>query len=145
MFSAGHLAICLLFLIATASLPSGCCHHLLRHPCRTPGTCSDLTHKCVKQKGQSRLKKSTYPYGAEGKTGWRRWSLAVSFSFSSFLAWVEQISFSRSYRLGTQMFSPLPGTGHGGDHGAWQRAQLPRTIKRRAGLRAPPGSSNSGL
>lgn len=83
MPSAGHLAICLLFPVATASLPSGCCHHLLRHPCCTPGTCSDLTHKCVKQKGQSRLKKSkksTYPYGTEGKTGWRRRSLAEFYS-----------------------------------------------------------------
>lgn len=145
MSSAGHLAICVLFPIATASLPSGCCHHLLRHPCRTPGTCSDLT-QTYKTERTVKAQEKHLPLRDRGKNRLEEMELGrVSFSFSSFLAWIEQISFSRSYRLGTQMFSPLPGTGHGGDHGAWQRAQLPRTIKRRAGLRAPPGSSNSGL
>ncbi|KAI2516832.1 uroporphyrinogen decarboxylase [Homo sapiens] len=61
------------YLPATASLPSGCCHHFLRHPCCTPGT------------------------------------------------------------------------GHGGDHGTWQRTQLPRAIKRRAGPRTPTGSRSGSL
>nr|BAG58268.1 unnamed protein product [Homo sapiens] len=42
MPSVCHLATCLLFPTATASLPSGCCHHFLRHPCCTPGTHSNL-------------------------------------------------------------------------------------------------------
>ena len=33
-----------------------------------------------KGKRQSRLKISTYPYGTEGKTGWKRWSLAEFYS-----------------------------------------------------------------
>ncbi|KAI2516831.1 uroporphyrinogen decarboxylase [Homo sapiens] len=44
-----------------------------------------------------------------------------------------------------QMFSPPPGTGHGGDHGTWQRTQLPRAIKRRAGPRTPTGSRSGSL
>lgn len=46
---AHYLATCLLFLIATASLPSGCCHHLLRHPCCTSGTHSNLILEWVKK------------------------------------------------------------------------------------------------
>lgn len=42
MPSVCHLATRLLFPTATASLPSGCCHHFLRHPCCTPGTYSNL-------------------------------------------------------------------------------------------------------
>lgn len=49
MSSTHHLATCILFPVATASLPSGCCHHLLRHPCCTPGTHSNLILEWMKQ------------------------------------------------------------------------------------------------
>lgn len=49
MSLAHHLATCLLFPTATASLPSGCCHHLFRHPCCTPGSYSNLLLEQMKK------------------------------------------------------------------------------------------------